>query len=219
MMPQAVPVKTKAVPSSETSVRRPQQRLSSDDRRKLIAEAALRCLQQVGHSGLTARKVASEAGMSLGHLTYHYASMAEILSAAFRLASVQVQAAGRQALILPGGTPSERLDRFLRAGFTADLMTPAQLRQKIDLWSAALTHSELAAIERDLYDSHRDALERLLDRMAASYALERIPAVADMIMATLDGLWLDWLRRGDENAVKNGLDGCVLFARLRLGGS
>ena len=55
--------------------------------------------------------------------------------------------------------------------------------------------------------------------VAAGYAFERIPAVADLIMATLDGLWLDWLRRGDEVAVKNGLDGCVLFARLRLGGS
>ena len=43
--------------------------------------------------------------------------------------------------------------------------------------------------------------------------------MADMIMATLDGLWLDWLRRSDAVAVKNGLDGCVLFARLRLGGS
>jgi TetR/AcrR family transcriptional repressor of bet genes len=192
-------------------------RLSSEDRRKQIAEAALRALQIHGHSGLTARRVASEAGMSLGHLTYHYKDMAQVLVAAFRLASDQVQAAGRQALIQPGGTTSERLDRFLRAGFTADLMTPAHLRLRVDLWSAALTEPQVAEIERSLYTDTREALERLLDRMAADYALDRIPAVADMIMATLDGLWLDWLRRGDMEAVKNGLDGCVLFARLRLG--
>ncbi|MDZ4311347.1 MAG: TetR family transcriptional regulator C-terminal domain-containing protein [Cypionkella sp.] len=203
-------------PASPT---RPLTRLSAETRRKHIAEAALRALQTHGHAGLTARKVAAEAGLSLGHLTYHYKDMAEVLSAAFRLAADQVQEAGRRALIQPGGTPSERLDRFLRAGFTTDLMTPAHLRLKIDLWSAALTRPEIASIERALYDSHRDALERLLDRMAAGYAFERIPAVADLIMATLDGLWLDWLRRGDELAVKNGLDGCVLFARLRLGGN
>ena len=78
---------------------------------------------------------------------------------------------------------------------------------------------EVAQIERDLYTAQRATIESLLDQMAANYATDRIPAVADMIMATLDGLWLDWLRRGDEAAVRNGLDGCVLFARLRLGGS
>ena len=196
-----------------------QTRLSAETRRKHIAEAALRALQTHGHAGLTARKVAAEAGLSLGHLTYHYKDMDQVLAAAFRLAAEQVQEAGRRALIQPGGTPSERLERFLRAGFTTDMMTPAHLRLKIDLWSAALTQPQIASIERALYDSHRDALERLLDRMAAGYAFERIPAVADLIMATLDGLWLDWLRRGDEVAVKNGLDGCVLFARLRLGGT
>jgi TetR/AcrR family transcriptional repressor of bet genes len=192
-------------------------RLSSEDRRKQIAEAALRALQTYGHAGLTARKVASEAGMSLGHLTYHYKDMAQVLVAAFRLAAEQVQEAGRLALIQPGGTSSERLDRFLRASFQPDLLTPAHLRLRIDLWSAALTVPEVADIERDLYATTRDALERLLDRLAADYAIDRIPAVADMIMATLDGLWLDWLRRGNSDAVKNGLDGCVLFARLRLG--
>ena len=128
-------------------------------------------------------------------------------------------AAGRAAMAKSGGTSTERLERFLRAGFSRDLMTPAHLRLKVDLWSAALTNPEIAAIERDLYASHREVVESLLDRMAAAYAVERIPVVADMIMATLDGLWLDWLRRGNEAAVKNGLEGCVLFARLRLGGN
>ena len=195
------------------------ERRTAEDRRAQIAAAALRCLQQVGHAGVTARKVAAEAGISLGHISYHYKDMNEVLVAAFALAAEAVQAAGRVQLDVRGGTPTERLDRFLRAGFTADLMTPAHLRLRIDLWSAALTETDIAAIERGLYDSHRAVVETLLERMAADYAIERVPVVADMIMATLDGLWLDWLRRSDAIAVKNGLDGCVLFARLRLGGS
>ena len=198
---------------------RPMERRTAEDRRAQIAAAALRCLQQVGHAGVTARKVAAEAGISLGHISYHYKDMNEVLVAAFALAAEAVQAAGRAQLDVRGGTPTERLDRFLRAGFTADLMTPAHLRLRIDLWSAALTETDIAAIERGLYDSHRAVVETLLERMAADYAIERVPVVADMIMATLDGLWLDWLRRSDAIAVKNGLDGCVLFARLRLGGS
>ena len=198
---------------------RPLERRSVEDRRAQIAAAALRCLQKVGHAGLTARKVAAEAGISLGHISYHFRDMDAVLVAAFALAAQEVQAAGRAQLDVRGGTPTERLERFLRAGFTADLMTPAHLRLRVDLWSAALTQADVAAIERGLYESHRAAVEVLLDRMAADYARERVPMVADMIMATLDGLWLDWLRRGDAGAVKNGLDGCVLFARLRLGGN
>jgi hypothetical protein len=38
-----------------------------------------------------------------------------------------------------------------------------------------------------------------------------------MIMATLDGLWLDYARRGDGEAVKSAIGACVMFAKLRLG--
>jgi TetR/AcrR family transcriptional regulator, transcriptional repressor of bet genes len=200
-------------------VKRPNLRLTPQARRRQIAEAALGCLQEVGHSGLTARRVAAKAGLSLGHITYHFKDMAQVLAEAFVLAAQKVQAAGQTALAQQGGTPAERLERYLRAGFDEDLMTLAQLRLRVDLWSAALMRPDIAQIERDLYNAHRGNIERLLDQMAADYAAERIPAVADMIMATLDGLWLDWLRRGDAAAVRNGLDGCVLFARLRLGGS
>ena len=39
--------------------KRQNQRLSGEDRRRQIAEAALVCLQEVGHAGLTARRVAA----------------------------------------------------------------------------------------------------------------------------------------------------------------
>jgi hypothetical protein len=35
-------------------------------------------------------------------------------------------------------------------------------------------------------------------------------------MATLDGLWLDWERRHDETAIRNGLDGCIILANAIL---
>ncbi len=203
----------------ETRVKRQNIRLSAEARRTQIAQAALRCLEKVGRNELTARKVAAEAGLSLGHLTYHFADMKQVLQAGFSLAAEKVQEAGRLALIQPGGTAAERLERYLRAGFGGAEISPVNLRLRVDLWAAALTDPHIADIEWELYQNQREAVERLLHRMAADYAIERVPNVADMIMATLDGLWLDWLRRQDPDAVSNGLDGCVLFARLRLGGS
>lgn len=169
------------------------------DRRREIAEAALRVLGREGHAGLTARKVAAEAGLSLGHITYNFSGMDEVLAEAYRLLSAQL----REASDPPQpATPQERLSAFLRAGFTGDFLTPAHLRIRIDLWSAALAHPAVAETERALYAHYRARLEELLAPLVAP---DRIPALADLIMAALDGLWLDWMRRRDTGAIDNGL--------------
>lgn len=169
------------------------------DRRSEIAEAALRVLGREGHAGLTARKVAAEAGLSLGHITYNFSGMDEVLAEAYRLLSAQL----REASDPPQpATPQERLSAFLRAGFAGDFLTPAHLRIRIDLWSAALAHPAVAETERALYAHYRARLEDLLEPLVAP---DRVPALADMIMAALDGLWLDWMRRRDTGAVDNGL--------------
>lgn len=203
---------------SDVSVE-PKARRKGGDRRHEIAEAALRCLERVGYAELTARKVAAEAGMSLGHISYHFNGMDEVLAEAYRLAAERLQAAGDAKIVMPGATPAERLEAFLKAGFTDDVLSPGHLRARIDLWSVAIAHPSIAKVERALYDRYRSQVETLLHQVSDPWKTDRIPMVSDLIMATLDGLWLDWLRRHDAKAVQNGLEACVLFARLRLGGA
>jgi hypothetical protein len=45
---------------------------------------------------------------------------------------------------------------------------------------------------------------------------DRVPAVCDVVMATLDGLWLDWMRRRDRSAVDRGLELVQKLATLEL---
>ncbi len=194
-------------------------RRKGGDRRREIVEAALRCLERVGYADLTARKIAAEAKMSLGHITYHFADMDEVLAETCLLASERLQAAADARITMPGATPAERLEAFLKAGFSEEFLALSHLRTRIDLWSAAQVHSAIAATERALYDRYRAQLERLLNQVSDPWKTDRIPMVSDLIMATLDGLWLDWMRRRDAQAVQNGLEACVLFARLRLGGA
>ncbi len=189
------------------------------DRRAEIIEAALICLSRHGYASLTARKIAAEAQMSLGHITYHFKDMDEVLAEAFRLVAERLMKATDQRLEMPGATPAERLEAFLKSGFTPDFLNPAHLRMRIDLWSAAINHPAIARTERELYDRYRARLEQLLGQVSDPWKADRIPMVADLVMATLDGLWLDWMRRRDDGAVANGLEACVLFARLRLGGA
>ena len=180
------------------------------DRRQMIAEAALRVLESEGHAALTARKVATEAGLALGHISYHFTGMDEVLAEAYRLLSQRLREEGDGgAATLP---PADRLAAFMRAGFGARILTPGHIRARIDLWSAAAAHPAVAETELALYRHYRTRLETLLAPLVAA---DRIAALTDTIMATLDGLWLDWLRRRDSQAVENGL--ATLLALVTLG--
>lgn len=157
--------------------------------------------------------------MSLGHITYHFADMDEVLAETCLLASERLQVAADAKITMPGATPAERLEAFLKAGFSDEFLEMSHLRTRIDLWSAAMSYPTIAQTERALYDRYRAQLETLLHQVSDPWKTDRIPMVSDLIMATLDGLWLDWMRRRDPQAVQNGLEACVLFARLRLGGA
>jgi TetR/AcrR family transcriptional regulator, transcriptional repressor of bet genes len=190
-------------------------RQKSTDRRRDLAAAALRCLQREGHAKLTARKIATEAGMSLGHISYHFASVDALLAAAYALASEQLREAGTRQ-VADKASPQDRLEAFLLAGFSPQFLSPSHLHMRIDLWSAALSHPEIADTERALYERYRAELCDLLGAVARSDKAQNIPQVSDMIMASLDGIWLDWMRRRNQTSTQNALIACMDYARLKL---
>ncbi len=184
-------------------------------RREAIVRAALTVLQRDGYAALTARKIAAEAQMSLGHISYHFKDMDEVMSEAYILAARLLQET--EARLDQGqGTARDRFAALLKAGFTEDILNPAYLRMRIDLWSAALTRPEIARTELELYRVYRQRLEDLLTEMAHYSRRDRVAGVCDVIMATLDGLWLDWMRRRDRSAVDRGLELVQKLATLEL---
>ncbi len=184
-------------------------------RREAIVRAALTVLQRDGYAALTARKIAAEAQMSLGHITYHFTNMDEVMSEAYRLAA-QVLQETEAKLDRGEGTARDRFAALLKAGFTDDILNPAYLRMRIDLWSAALTRPEIAKTEIELYLAYRARLEHLLTEMSHYSRRDRVAGVCDVVMATLDGLWLDWMRRRDRAAVNRGLELVQKLATLEL---
>lgn len=192
-------------------------RRTSDQRRGQIAAAALVCLTQVGYAGLTARKVAAEAGISLGHLTYHFDTMDAVMAAAYHLVAAELappEIAGPSGL-----TPAERFEAFLRAVYAPKPLTDAALRLRVDLWSAAFTNQNIARIEADLQAQMRDLIHQHLMAISDPWKTGRIPMVEAFVLATMDGLWLDYMRHRDLDAVHGAIEAMVLFARMRLGGT
>jgi len=70
-----VPPLTPSLPAT-----RPARQSRSEERRRLIAEAAVRVIAAHGIAGVTHRLVAAEAGVSLAATTYHYATKLDIIA-------------------------------------------------------------------------------------------------------------------------------------------
>lgn len=193
-------------------------RRASGDRRREITVAALDCLIQHGYAGLTARRVAGRAGISLGHLTYHFTNMEEVMVETYRLA------ADRLSLCAPLGevtglSATERFAKFLQSVYAPETLSPENIRLRVDLWSAAQEIPAVAEIERALYDARAAQIEAHLTAISDPWKTGRIPAVQAFVMATLDGLWLDYMRHSDIESIDAAIDACALFAKMRLGGS
>ncbi len=199
--------------ASEKSNRR-----STSDRRAEITQAALDCLVQHGYAGLTARRVAGRAGISLGHLTYHFANMEDVMVEAWRMAAQRLSICAPIG-DLAGLSPTQRFAKFLQSVYAPETLTPENIRLRIDLWSAAQVVPAVAEIERTLLEARRAEVEAHLTAISDPWKTGRIPAVQAFVMATLDGLWLDYMRHGDIEATDAAIDACALFAKMRLGGS
>ncbi|WP_439626796.1 TetR/AcrR family transcriptional regulator [Shinella sp.] len=191
---------------------------SSEDRRAEIIEAAFQCIQDVGYAKLTARKIAEHSNISLGHITYHFKDMNEVLVETYRYASRTLLDATFQDVGRSSKTPIEQLKAFLGTGFSPAFLKHEYLRVRVDLWSAALSHAQIAETERELYDRYRLNLVEVLQKVREERQGSEgdVTLLADSIMAMLDGLWLDWERHHDDASIRNGLEGCIRLVNAVL---
>lgn len=187
-------------------------------RREEIIKAAFLCLNEEGYAKLSARKVAARADMALGHITYHFKDMNELLVEAYKYASHKLYEATYASLVAEPRTAMEQLEVFLRSGFTGAFLDRSYLSVRIDLWSASLFHPDIADTERKLYAIYRERLVENLRAIASERDAgpERIEKSADAIMAMLDGLWLDWQRRKSTKAIEHGINACLDLVALYM---
>jgi methylaspartate ammonia-lyase len=144
--------------------------------------------------------------------------MAEVMAEAYRLVAQDLSVTAPIGE-LTGLNPTERFAKYLQSVYAPETLTPQNIRLRVDLWSAAQEISEVAEIERALHEELRTRAEAHLAAISDPWKTGRIPAVQAFVMATLDGLWLDYMRHGDIEGTDAAIDACALFAKMRLGGS
>ncbi|HUA25695.1 MAG TPA: TetR family transcriptional regulator C-terminal domain-containing protein [Steroidobacteraceae bacterium] len=168
-------------------------RASPSVRREALIEATLASLRKHGHEGASARRIATEAGVSAGLITHHFPSMSALIAAAYEALAMSLLNSIRKHSREVGATPRERLRRFFEASFTPTLLEPGLFNAWLVFWSMIAHDEEVRAVQDRTWLAYRAALESLLGQLRAAESVPafRLRPAGFALSALLDGLWIE----------------------------
>ncbi|MEZ5774028.1 MAG: TetR family transcriptional regulator C-terminal domain-containing protein [Hyphomicrobiaceae bacterium] len=165
-----------------------------DDRRRELVAATIRCLAREGHDGLSIRRIAQEAGVSIGLINHHFPSKTALVAEAYRSLAHSLSGVFAAALAEAPPGPRARLSAYFAASFSDANLDPDILHIWTVFWSLSRHQPEVAEVHHETYRATLELLTRLIGDLTAEAGLADIdPALSAIgLNAMLDGLWLEW---------------------------
>lgn len=184
-------------------------RIQPEMRREHLVEATLRCLAEHGHAGVSVRKIAAAADVSIGLINHYYPSIDQLISHAYETLSGGIAASLLESSAA-GGSPRECLSRFINESFGPAVLDPDMLGVWVVFWSMVRHSKDMQAVQQRTYRQYREVLECHLGALAAENNLppQNLQAAATALNAMLDGLWLTWCLNPGNFSVEDGLAMC-----------
>ena len=164
-------------------------RMSPDDRRAAITDAALAVARRKGLAAVTVRDVAQEMGTSSGLIHHYFESMDDVLAAAFeRVAGEEL--AETEAILARAGSPIAVLAEFLDS--YAPVGEDWSFQLWLDAWAEAGRRPALREASSRLNLRWAGMLERAIrDGVAAgTFTTDDPTGAAWRILSVIDGLAL-----------------------------
>jgi AcrR family transcriptional regulator len=172
-----------------------QRTAAGEGTRKEILDAALALLGREGPDAFSARAVAQEANVSKATIFHHFASVDEILLAAFDW---------RQSIELEGRQPASARDYLENLGrqlVRAAQDDPALLKAQAVFFTRAIFDGEMnARLSQGGADMRRLIAEALRARLPAKVSDAEIGSMAHLAEMALDGLMLNLVMRAEDLA-------------------
>jgi AcrR family transcriptional regulator len=181
-------------------------RMSAEDRRELLVEAAIRVMTREGVAKATTRAIAAEAEMPLGVFHYAFRSKQELMTMVTETIARQSKAEIDAAVL--GDEPPELLDLVLAgvcAYFDHVVQHPLEHLVTYELTTNALRDDELHDVAKRQYDYYLEQNAALLEALGELLGLEftePLPVVNRYIFSVMDGLALNWLAKDDEEEAR-----------------
>ena len=157
-------------------------------------EAAIESLKRYGHEGLSVRRIAAAAGVSIGLINHHFPNKDALVAESYRTFSRRLTTSFEAAVAAARPEPRARLRAFFNAVFARPNLDPQVLTAWVAYWSLMQVSPEMRAVHDEEGRGYGDLLGRLLSELAR----ERSRAQPDLrlaiigLTALLDGLWLEW---------------------------
>ncbi|ETK16101.1 TetR family transcriptional regulator [Pseudomonas sp. FH1] len=194
-------------------------RADPDERRDLLIAATLTCLARDGHAGISVRRIASEAGVSVGLLNHHFGSIDALIAETYHKLANELTSA-LWAHVEQAEGPAARLDAFLSASFSPRVMDPDLLGVWVVFWSLIRHSPHVNQSHENSYHAYLALIQQLLDDLARSENLlihdSHLAAIG--LSAMLDGLWLEGCLNPGTFSPANGLHICRCWVQgLRQG--
>jgi AcrR family transcriptional regulator len=152
-----------------------------------LLDCVLDLLVAEGYEGISIRRVAAAAGVSIGAVQHHFATKDALLTAAMDRISQQFQER-LDRRIAPGAGPPE----VLRAVADELVSTGAERRPASVIWlvrmARAAVHEPTAEVHRREWQQVEDLLAQLVAAARPDLAEQAVRDEATLLLALLDGL-------------------------------
>ena len=176
-----------------SAARKPRyERQVASDRREALVDAAIESLKRYGYEGLSVRRIAAEAGVSIGLINHHFPNKDTLVAESYRTFSRRLAANFEKAVAAAGPDPRARLRAYFDAFFSGPNLDPQVLTAWVVYWSLVQVSPEMRAVR----DEEGQGYSQVLGRLLSDLARARGGAPADLglavngLIALLDGLWL-----------------------------
>lgn len=195
-------------------------REAPEDRRRQLAEAALRCIVRHGNAGVSARQIAMEAGVTQGLITHHFGEINELVAHAFDIMSDGMLDTVMTAVDSALPEPKARLEAFVENSFSPALFDRDVLGVWVVFWGLILHSPRMSASQKGEYTAYVVTVEKLITDYAeaegCAIASPRLAAIG--FTALMDGLWLAWCLNPEAFQPEEGIRiGKNWIEGLRLG--
>jgi AcrR family transcriptional regulator len=186
------------------------ERQAASDRREALIEAAIESLKRHGHEGLSVRRIAARAGVSIGLINHHFPNKDALVAESYRAFSRRLTASFETAVRAAPPEPRARLRAFLDAVFSRPNLDPQVLTAWVVYWSLMRDSPEMRAVHEAEGRGYGDLLGRLLSDLARSggRAPPDLRLAVIGLTALLDGLWLEWCLDPDSFRPKEAVALC-----------
>ncbi|MBK4347258.1 TetR/AcrR family transcriptional regulator [Lacisediminihabitans changchengi] len=180
-------------------------RLSANDRRSALVNAALTVIARDGVHAATTRAIVAEADMSLASFHYAYRSRDELIRAVIAFV-VDQQEDVSLAAIAPLGDVRSTVRAALQAYFDLLKQHPEREQAMFELMHYSMRTAELGALPAVQHGSYLSAAAGLLEAAVPLLGIawsRPVDEVARILVALTDGLTYAWLAdRNDAAAAR-----------------